>query len=249
MSFIRKIRKASGTYLAEVENRWINGKCVQRHIRYIGKEVDGETILSSSISNVEIDHVKLHGPLLVLNHLASEIQLGEHLGEYAGEILSLVYAHCIDYTSINQMPRWFERTDLNMILDLEKLTESRLLKALDSLEERNLEELERSIFQSVQSFYEITKSGIVYDVTNTYLCGKNCPLAKPGKDKEAVKGRPLIQIGLGVTKNEGIPVFHKTFHGNIHDARTLHDLITTFEKNEIKSGFIIFDRGITSKKT
>ena len=77
--------------MAEVENKWINGKVVQKHIRYIGKEVDGKTVLSSSMSNIEIDTVKLHGPLLVLNHLAGEIHLNQHLGEYADEILSLVY--------------------------------------------------------------------------------------------------------------------------------------------------------------
>ncbi len=48
----------------------------------------------------------------------------------------------------------------------------------------------------------------VYDVTNTYFYGKKCPLAKCGKDKEGVKGRPLIQIGLGVTKQKGVPVVH-----------------------------------------
>ena len=45
MSFIRKIRKNGKIYLAEVENRWVNGTCVQKHIRYIGKEADGRTIL------------------------------------------------------------------------------------------------------------------------------------------------------------------------------------------------------------
>jgi transposase len=67
-----------------------------------------------------------------------------------------------------------------------------------------------------------------------------------GHDKEGVKGRPLIQIGLGVTKDEGIPIFHKTFDGNIHDSRTLQDLITTFRRYHLKSGTIIYDRGITS---
>jgi hypothetical protein len=75
MSFIRKIRKKGKTYLAEVENRWVEGKCVQRHIRYIGKEADGRTILSSSLSDVVVDEVKLYGPLLVLNHLANQIDL------------------------------------------------------------------------------------------------------------------------------------------------------------------------------
>lgn len=249
MSFTRKIRKGDHIYLDEVENKWINGKVVQKHIKYIGKEVDGKTILSSSISNIEIDHVKLYGPLLVLNHLASEIRLDEHLGQYADEILSLVYAHCLDYKSINQMERWFKRTDLNMMLNIEKLTEDRLLKALDSIEDCDLQKLQKSIFESVRSYYQLKDTGIIYDVTNTYLYGKKCPLGKLGKDKEGVKGRPLIQIGLGVTRNEGIPVFHKTFHGNVHDARTLHDLITSFSENKIKSGFIIFDRGITSQKT
>ena len=249
MSFTRKIRKGDHIYLDEVENKWINGKVVQKHIKYIGREVDGKTILSSSISNIEIDHVKLYGPLLVLNHLASEIRLDEHLGQYADEILSLVYAHCLDYKSINQMERWFKRTDLNMMLNIEKLTEDRLLKALDSIEDCDLQKLQKSIFESVRSYYQLKDTGIIYDVTNTYLYGKKCPLGKLGNDKEGVKGRALIQIGLGVTRNEGIPVFHKTFHGNIHDARTLHDLITSFSENKIKSGFIIFDRGITSQKT
>jgi len=70
-----------------------------------------------------------------------------------------------------------------------------------------------------------------------------------GKDKEGIKGRPLIQIGLGVTQESGIPVFHKVFHGNIHDSRTLQDLITTLQGYEISQGYFwCFDRGISSKK-
>ena len=73
-------------------------------------------------------------------------------------------------------------------------------------------------------------------------------MGKLGRDKEGVHGRPLIQIGLGVTQDEGIPVFHKTFDGNIADARTLQDLITTFRRYDLKSGTLIYDRGITSGK-
>ncbi len=123
------------------------------------------------------------------------------------------------------------------------------MKALDSIEDFHLQKLQKSIFESVQSLYQLKNTGIIYDVTNTYLCGKKCSLGKLGHDKEGVKGRPLIQIGLGVTKNEGVPVFHKTFHGNVHDARTLDDLITSFSENRIEAVFIVFDRGITSKKT
>jgi hypothetical protein len=54
------------------------------------------------------------------------------------------------------------------------------------------------------------------------------PLAQPRHDKEGVRERALMQIGLGAGLNEGLPVFNKVFDGNISDSRTLHDLITAF---------------------
>jgi transposase len=248
MSFIRKYRVGGKVYLAEVESRRIDGKVVQRFIRYVGREPDGEAILNSSLSDVEVSEVRLWGPLLVLHHLAEEIGLPEHLGPYAKEILSMVYAHCLDYRSLNHMRRWFVRTDLSWILQLEQLTEERLVRSMDFLEQTDGEKLQRTIFESVKRFYKLKTSGVIYDVTNTYFYGKKCPLAKPGHDKEGVRGRPLIQIGLGVTLKEGIPVFHKVFDGNIGDSRTLHDMITAFRSYGLRSGSILYDRGITSAR-
>jgi transposase len=248
MSFIKRKKKKGQIYLSEVENIRIGGKVVQRHLRYIGKEADGKTILSSSISHIAVDQVKVYGPLIVLHRLAHEVGLPSIFGEYAGEILSLVYAHCIDYRSINQMTQWFERTDLNLLLHLEGVTEARFLSALDFLEKRNFVQLQKQIFEKVQNIFKLSGKGILYDVTNTYLYGKKCPLGKRGKDKEGVKGRPLIQIGLCVTKEEGIPVFHQVFDGNIADARTLQDVITSLHEFKLREGLIVFDRGISSKR-
>ena len=50
MSFIRKFKKGDKVYLAEVESRRVKGKVVQHFIRYVGKEADGRTILSASLS-------------------------------------------------------------------------------------------------------------------------------------------------------------------------------------------------------
>jgi transposase len=246
MSFTRRIKKGGSVYLAEVENTRIDGKVVQRHIRYIGREVDGQTVLSVSMSDVEVDEVKLFGPLLVLHHIAQAIGLPKFLGPYANEILSLVYAHCIDFQSVSQMERWFERTDLNMILNIQGLTEKRLLGALDYLENANGEKLQADIFEAVQDRYNLHPSGVVYDVTNTYLYGKHCSLGKLGHDKEGVKGRPLIQIGLAVTKEDGIPIFHRTFDGNVHDAKTLQVMMGALRRYGIKAGMLVYDRGITS---
>ena len=248
MSFIREIKRGDKIYLAEVRNKRVEGKIIQEHIRYIGKKADGKTILSSSISDVSIDSVKVFGPLLVLHTIAEGIELSSMLGPFGNEILSLVYAHCLDYESINRMSRWFERTDLNMLLGLENLTEDRLLKALDSLESQDPVAVQKRIFDRVKKGYQLSDDGLVYDVTNTYFYGKKCSLAKYGKDKEGVKGRPLIQIGLCVTKAQGVPAVHKVYDGNIHDSRTLWDLLTDLRAFDYKAGYLVFDRGISSKK-
>ena len=247
MSFVRKIKRGKATYLAEVENKKVNGKVIQKHIRYIGKEVNKEIVLSISSNDLEVEKVKVHGPLLVLHKIATEINLPEVLGDYSNEILSMVYAHCLDYKSVNNMPQWYERTDLNSILDLEGLTEEGLLNALDSLES-NAEESQREIFNNVKKAYRINSKGIVYDVTNTYLYGKRCPMGKVGKSKEGKRRNPLIQIGLATTQKEGIPVFHRTFDGNIHDSKTLTALVDSFSDYKLRSGLFVYDRGITSAK-
>jgi transposase len=248
MSFIRRIKRKGRVYLAEVENKWVKGKVVQRHIRYVGREADGKTVLAASLSEVEVEQVKLYGPLLVLHHLAKKIHLPEHLGPYSQEILSLVYAHCLDYRGLNHMPQWFERTDLNFLLNLESLTEKRLVGALDYLEGLDGEIWQREMFQTLCRHYHLRPSGVLYDVTNTYLYGRRCPLGKPGLDKDGIKGRPLIQVGLAVTQKEGFPLFHKVFDGNVHDSRTLRDLVTQFGNYQLETGLFIYDRGILSKR-
>lgn len=248
MSFIRKIKRNGKIYLAEVENKWIDGKCFQKHIRYIGKEVDGEAVISISSRDLQVDSVKVYGPLLTFHYLAQKIKLPEVLGEYSNEILSMVYAHCLDYKSIRNMPKWYQRTDLNLLLNLEALTESRLVSAMDTLSDSKIDEYQRTIFKNVKKAYSLNSKGIVYDVTNTYFHGRKCKIGKIGRSKDGKRQNDLIQIALGTTKKEGIPVFHKTFKGNIHDSKTLTSISDNFERYGTRSGLFIYDRGIVSEK-
>ncbi len=165
--------------------------------------------------------MKVYGPLLVLDSISKKLELQNMLGSYSNEILSMVYAHCLNYQSLNNMPEWFERTDLNNILDLDGLTEYRLLTSLDTLTESKIESIQRNVFNVAKRKYKLSLRGMVYDVTNTYLYGKKCTIGKLGHSKEGKKDKPLIQVGLCVTQKEGVPVFHKTFDGNIADSKTL----------------------------
>ena len=245
MTFIRKIKRGKFTYLAEVENKWIDGKVIQKHIRYVGKELNGEKILSGSIANAEVTKVTIWAPLLILNTIAKQINLSEILGDYGDYLLSLAYAHCLDPKSINKMEDWYQRTDLHKMLELKEVSEKKLYYALDSINDKNSELIQRKIFRSVQEIYKIIPKSYFFDVTNVYFHGTECSIAKKGKNKEG-KYLPQVQIGLAVTENE-IPIFHKTFEGNIFDSRILKDVMVSLHELNIEDAYIVWDRGITSE--
>lgn len=245
MSFIRKVKVGKHTYLQEVESIWENGKSKHKYIRSIGKEVDNKKILSGSIEHSQVSRVAIYGPLLVLDEIAKQIKLPEVLGKYSSEILSMVYSHCVDPRSLNKMREWFERTELNHLLNLKELTERRLVDSLDYVEsDERSEILQNKIFNAVNEKYQLEKNSFFYDITNIYFFGSNCRIAKRSKSKEGGYKR-IVQIGLAVT-DEGIPVFHKVFSGNVFDARTLFDVMKNLSYAGIKFPFLIWDRGVSS---
>lgn len=245
MSFIRKVKVGKHIYLQEVKSIWKSGKSKHKYIRTIGKEVDNKKILSGSIALSNVNRVAIYGPLLVLDEIAKQIKLHEALGEYSSEILSMVYSHCVDPRSLNKMQEWFERTELNHLLNLKELTERRLVDSLDYLEsDERSEFLQNKIFNVVNAKYQLARNSFFYDVTNIYFFGSNCKIAKRSKSKEGGYKR-LVQIGLAVT-DEGIPVFHKVFSGNVFDARTLFDVMKNLSYAGIKVPFLIWDRGVSS---
>ncbi len=248
MSFVRKIRKGGYVYLAEVENQRINGKIVQKHIRYVGKEVDDKPILTGSVERSSVDKVTIFGPLLVLDEIAKQIGLREVLGEYGEYLLSLAYAHCVAPDSLKGMSQWYEKTEIKNLLDISTITYKKLVEAIDSLDGGYGDEVQERIFSRLNKVLNLSSSGYFYDITNIYVYGVCCPLAKKGQNGEG-RNQPQIQIGLAVTKEDGIPIFHKVFEGNIFDARTLPDILLHFNRHEIKNVCIVWDRGVSSKLT
>jgi len=246
MTFIRKVKVGDRTYLAEVRSIRDGNKVRQKFIRYMGREVNGKRLYSGSAEEIDVTGVKIWAPLIVLDSLAKQVNLSGLLGDYGEYLLSMVYAHCIEPKSLNQMEDWFTRTDLHNILRIEEVSEEKLYNALDSIDERNLSLVQKKIFESVTEEYSLHPKGYFFDVTNVYFYGTKCPMAKKGHNKEN-SHNPQVQIGLAVTKEEGIPIFHKTFDGNIFDARTLQEFLLEFSYLNVEDVTIVWDRGVTSE--
>ncbi len=81
------------------------------------------------------------------------------------------------------------------------------------------------------------------DVTDTYYNGKNDNTSlRKGKDGKVSK---LIQIGLAVSFENGFPILHKTFNGNISNIKILEDVMETIAKRGLNT--IVLDRGFNSE--
>jgi len=242
MSFIRKIKRGGAVYLAEVQNTRVDGKVVQKHLRYVGKEVDEKPFLTGPVERASVDKVTVFGPLLVLDAIAKQLDLVPLLGDYGDYLLSLAFAHCVEPDSLNGIADWFRETEMAELLDIPDISYKKLLEALDSVEESK--HLQSRIFDRVKERLALAPKAYFYDITNIYFYGWCCPMARRGHNPDGRRG-PQIQVGLAVTQKEGLPIYHKVYEGNIFDAKTLPDILESLPRGE--EVCLVWDRGISSK--
>ena len=172
MTFIRKIKRGNRVYLAEVENYRDGSKVKQRHIRYLGLDPEhGKTNISFCTRDISVESIKVHGPVIVLESIARELGLFELLGDIAHPILTLTFAHCMNYKSVEDTEEWFQKTDLSSVFGCGEITGNHLHDSIERLTKFDYEYLEKSIFENLCKIFGKDESGVVYDGTNTYLTG------------------------------------------------------------------------------
>lgn len=248
MAFVRKIKRGNRVYLAEVENYRDGAKVKQRLIKYIGLDPScAKDDIKFKYSDLKVENVKIYGPVIALESIARELDLYGLLGHHAAPILALVFGHCLDYRSVTDAKCWYETTDLPVLMGSPEISINTIHSGLEALAKADASFIQKSIFEKMCEILGEDSSGVVYDATNTHLAGRRSELANKGKDKEGVRGRKLIQIGLGITRELGIPIFHHVREGNIHDTKMFREAIYQFNCMGIRRGLMVFDRGITSK--
>lgn len=243
MAFIRRIKKGDAIYLAKVESYREDGKVKQRVLEYVGKEENGVAVQKVDINKIEVENVQHYADINILYQLALELKLNYLLGKHHKPIIALLIAHLICKDSILRISKWIENSTIKEVIGLDELTTTMLYDALDHLEECNFDVIEQSIFDYWINIAPDDNKSFVLDVTDTYYNGKHDPSAqKKGKDGKVSK---LIQIGLGVSFENGFPIFHKSYNGTISNIKILEDLMRVMAQRGITT--IIMDRGFYSE--
>jgi transposase len=129
------------------------------------------------------------------------------------------------------------------VVGLEDLTTEMLYNGLDHLDDCSFDLIEQSIFEYWIKISPGDKKSFVLDVTDTYYNGgHDKSMIRKGKEGKVSK---LIQIGLGVSFENGFPIFHKSYNGNISTFKIFEDLMRVMATRGIDS--IVMDRGFYSQ--
>lgn len=173
-----------------------------------------------------------------------------------GEHLLLTIINRIDNPiSKNKFSNWFDSTVLKRVFTVKKeyLSSQDFWNHWSHISEEDINKIQEELLKKIIPL--VNMKNLVYDPTNftTYIQEhKEQKLMQFGHAKDKRKLRQ-VNLALLVTKEEGIPLWHHTYDGNINDVsefkefiKILTDRISLFAK-KCKKITIIFDKGNNSK--
>jgi len=147
---------------------------------------------------------------------------------------------------------WVQRTALPESLNV-RITEStkdRLYKTSDELM-RHRKSLETYLRRKEDDLFGSPGSIVLYDVTNTHFEGQCKANAKAARGKNKQKRNDCLQVAVGMAFDaSGRALAHEVFEGNMHDSRTLVQMLERLEQvmEHPHKPVAILDAGIASKE-
>ena len=126
---------------------------------------------------------------------------------------------------------------------------TRLYLVSDKLLKHRIE-IESFLADREQDLFNLSRSVVLYDLTNTYFEG-SCeinPKAQFGRSKEKRNDCPLVTLGM-VLDGNGFPLSSQVFAGNASEPNTLETMLNGLDSgSQINdNGVVIMDAGIASE--
>ena len=275
MVYLYKDKNSSGNsvwYLGE--NKKIGGVSKRVWSKYIGTAKKIKKMIEFPQLPLEIESLGygLHAALLNINkEIGFSSTVEQHcpkknqcltVGEY---VLIDIINRLDEQNSHNKLGDWFKKTMLMEVFPVKHsyLSSQGYWNHWQYLNEDKIEAIQKDLLSRIINNNDIKQ--LFYNPTNftTYITDKHkenpkdknrhdVSIAKYGKSKNKIKGLNQINLALLVTKDFGIPLWHKLYDGNINDVtffktfiNSLIDKVDVFTK-ECKSITLVMDKGNNS---
>ena len=270
----KKSANSSSWYLGE--NKRVDGTSKRVWEKYVGtanaikKMVENPSLpeeIESLAYGLPVSLLKINKDINFVNivdKICSKKQQGLSVGEH---ILVDIINRLDDPVSHNKLGDWFSKTVLRRIFPVKAsyLSSQDYWNHWQYLNEEKIENIQEALLPNIIKDVDINQ--LFYDPTNftTFIADEHkdnpkgmkrheVSIAKYGKSKNGLKGLRQINLALLVTREYGIPLWHKPYDGNINDftsfkffIQSIRNKIELFLK-ECKSITLVFDKGNNSPK-
>lgn len=267
-SIVKKIKKGRPYYYA-VESRRVNGKpriVWQKYLGTLDKIVERadeakpskpkEAVIFQAGGVAALSRIAQRlGLMDLINEVLPKRDQGPTVGHY---IVLAALNRALAPTSKVQIGDWYEQTVLRRLWRFEKsaFSSQRFWDHMDRIDEKDIDRIQEELLARIQENFEIDARLLLYDTTNffTFLATTNerCELAQRGRSKQ--KRHDLRQLGLGllVSGDFQIPLFHHVYPGNTPDVslfpQLTGQLVERYEKltGARSEATLVFDKGNVS---
>lgn len=206
-----------------------------------GKLIPEDQVVT--VESVGLQQGPAFGAVYVLARLAQRLKITKALGKspFLPAVLWLIFARIIDQGSRLSAARLAKRHAVKEVLGLDNVSVHDLYRALDWLAD-NQEVIEQKLFRLRKDAN--TSQLFLYDVTSSYLEGRQNELADWGYNRDKKRGKKQIVIGL-LTDETGEPLAVRVFRGNTGDPATCLDQIRLLaEEFGVAEVTLVGDRGM-----
>ena len=162
-------------------------------------------------------------------------------------------------TSKRGFAEWANSTTLAELADVDvnRLSSQHFWDQMDQVPVEILGAIEREIVGRALERFDLKLDTVLYDATNffTFIDSTNARPKLPARGHNKQKRHDLRQVGIALlcTRDEGVPLFHQTYGGEVHDARSFADVLPTIRERlvvlgrDLQSLTIVYDKGNVSR--
>jgi transposase len=277
--FRKKSRGKQYYYIAE--NKKVNGKSVRAWEVYVGPVESILTMVqqkkdrtSEKMAETVIKEVKVfeYGAVAALLDICKRLQLREIANHHVDKkrdqgldtgmyLLLMVINRCVKPRSKKKLASWYKHTFLRRQLGipLKGLTSQRFWDHMGYLTPEVIKRIEKDLVKLLVEKFGVELDNLLYDPTNfaTYLShhhDRGNELAQWGYNKQKRSDLLQVNLALMVTRQDGIPILHDVYRGNINDSTEFKamtgEIITRYNDLQLTSKdlTLVFDKGNNSKE-
>jgi transposase len=183
-----------------------------------------------------------------------------HQGLSVGQYLLLAAINrCLHPTSKRQLAEWYRLTVLPKLLPATpaQLSSQAFWNHLDHVTQAHLEAIERELSEHLVRHFGLSLRTLTYDGTNffTYINTRTkAQLPQRGHNKQKRKDLRQVSLGLLVSTDFHVPLFHQVYAGNVPDSTIFKSVSEELSQRyaELARGCehitLVFDKGNNSEE-